>query len=603
MMRAILMWLVLSTCATTVLGWAAVGEWTQTQLFGGDTPGVAVHPTDPSITYAISYGDWYSGSAQFFRSTDGGDNWESRSEGISQAFGFFLNCMAVDPVVPGTIYIGGMHRYTGIGDIYKTINEGELWVGTSLTGYIRGIAVDPTDSQKVYLATDAGVYRSTDAGDEWELTTLTLICRSVAVEQSGQVVWAGTAEDGIHMSTDGGASWSFQGLEGRCVWCVLPDQSGPIYAGTDEGLFRRALSGWENVLPHETLALAGDEESMVYAGTDGAGVYRGTEFSWVPCNSGLTNSTIRALSVDPGDPQNVYAGGCLSGVYRSTDGGDWWEHSSRGLMPARIWWIAPHPTIAGTLMAATNWGVYRSTDGGASWGPASCGLGELGASGVTFDPEDPAVAYVQCNGSSLVYRTTDGGESWSPRNDGINMEISTRICIDPVDPQTLYVGGTRNWFWACIYKSTDAGAYWFRSDNGLPSGSELGAVRSLAIDPYCPSFLYAGCEWVDMGWSEYQLYRTVDASRVYSSQRHHLPFRKASRSARLDATATSMWRAYILASWANQKTNGEQTNNQTDVTAVRSVKSFRVHWNSRGAVSTAKMTDRNLAAKSESPAA
>ncbi|KPJ52244.1 hypothetical protein AMJ39_08330 [candidate division TA06 bacterium DG_24] len=515
MARAIVLWLMVITCAVSVSGWAAVGEWSQTVLYGGDIPGVAVNSEDPSIIYAITYGEFWAGTAEFYRSTDCGESWVSRSEGLYPGESFYFNCMAVDPVDPTTIFVGGMRRPWGIGYVYKTTNEGEDWVETELSDYIYGIVIDPTNNQNGYMATDGGAYRSTDGGDNWELTPLTLICQSIAIEPDGEAVWVGTRAEGIYRSTDGGASWDFEGLDGRKVWCVLTNPSGSVYAGTDEGLFLRDQSIWENVLPIETRALAGGEESIIYVGTDGEGMYKGLESSWTQCNLGLTNSTIKALGMDPQDHQNVYAGSSFNGVYHTTDGGEWWDWCSEGLRPASVRGIVPHPITPGVVGTATEWGLYWSVDGGETWEPRGWGLG-AGTSGLSFDPINPEVAYIHCGG---VYKTTDGGDSWELRNNGLEgMGTRSGVCIDPQDPQTLYVGGTRYGSYGAyctVYKSTDGGDYWFRQDSGLPWGSELAHVGLLAINPHNTSVLYAGT-WIVNGQSWGVLCKSENAGASWS---------------------------------------------------------------------------------------
>jgi photosystem II stability/assembly factor-like uncharacterized protein len=524
MRHTVFLWSTLIVCAVCTSGWAAVGEWSHTVLYGGDIRGVGINRVDPSTIYAITYGEYGTPySAQFYKSTDGGDNWVSRSEGLNETTEFFLNCLAIDPENSTTIFIGGMLRYSGIGYIYKSTDEGESWEERILDGPVRDIVLNPINSQEVYLATDVGVYKSTDFGDNWDLTTLTYITRSVGCEDCGDAIWAGTESNGVYRSIDGGTSWIFEGLDGYDVQCLYCDPCGVYYAGTDSGLyFRTILSDWENVLPIEIHAINGCEDIDIYVGTEGEGIYKGREFTWAPCNSGLTNSTIVSLDINPLDHQNIYVGSSFSGIYRTADGGAFWGCCNQGLRRARIKAIVSHPTVPGAVMAATGWGIFNSTDGGETWKQASYGLthtpmyGQLDIGGITFDPTNPGIAYLEYDNSSLIYKTTNGGKSWNLKNNGLALEIMSNICIDPHVPQTLYVGGSFRWFKCSVYKSTNGGNNWFRSDKELPEGSELGTVTSLAIHPFNPSVLYAGCEWVDM-FTYRRLYKTLNAGSSWSS--------------------------------------------------------------------------------------
>lgn len=68
----------------------------------------------------------------------------------------------------------------------------------------------------------------------------------------------------------------------------------------------------------------------MFAGTNGqgAGIYVSTDAggSWSPAGSGLGNTVVHALAVDPTNPANVYAG-TDNGVYVSKNGGSSWTLS------------------------------------------------------------------------------------------------------------------------------------------------------------------------------------------------------------------------------------------------------------------------------------
>jgi photosystem II stability/assembly factor-like uncharacterized protein len=106
-------------------------------------------------------------------------------------------------------------------------------------------------------------------------------------------------------------------------------------------------------------------------------------------------------------------------------------------------------------------------------------------SSMAIDPQNPSILYAG-TASGRVFKSTNGGNNWKPAGDldtsyvyGINVYA---MAIDPKNPSTLYAG--TGW----LYKSTDGGASWIRSSNGI-TGS---LIRALAIDPVNPSILYAG---------------------------------------------------------------------------------------------------------------
>ena len=84
------------------------------------------------------------------------------------------------------------------------------------------------------------------------------------------------------------------------------------------GLAGRSLS---------SVAVSARNSEVIYAGDYGGvdqGVYKTTNGgqTWVAVNSGLTNTTIHALALDPVDDQIVFVGTTKGGVFKSIDGGD-----------------------------------------------------------------------------------------------------------------------------------------------------------------------------------------------------------------------------------------------------------------------------------------
>ncbi|HUN49490.1 MAG TPA: hypothetical protein VMU42_00155, partial [Candidatus Sulfotelmatobacter sp.] len=70
---------------------------------------------------------------------------------------------------------------------------------------------------------------------------------------------------------------------------------------------------------------------------------------------------------DPHEPATAWAGVEIDGVWKSSDGGETWSKSSRGLVSDDVHGIAVAANNAGTLFAATNKGLHVSDDRGGAW--------------------------------------------------------------------------------------------------------------------------------------------------------------------------------------------------------------------------------------------
>ena len=79
------------------------------------------------------------------------------------------------------------------------------------------------------------------------------------------------------------------------------------------------------------------------------------------------NPHVNAIVIDPRNPKNVYAAG-PAGVVFSSDAGLTWEPRNAGLIPANIATLTLNPKQPDTLFAMTVEGaLYRSDDGAQNW--------------------------------------------------------------------------------------------------------------------------------------------------------------------------------------------------------------------------------------------
>ena len=220
----------------------------------------------------------------------------------------------------------------------------------------------------------------------------------------------------------------------------------------------------------------GENYTVFVAGASG-GVWRtkneGT--TWEPVFEHGASTSIGDVTIAPSNPNIVWVGtgeGNIfrssmagAGVYKSTDGGDSWEH--KGLAATHtIPRIVIHPTNPDVLYVAASgreWtdnperGVYKSTDGGDSWELVLFVSERTGAIDLVMDPSDPNRLYAATwqrirkkwndprneagYSESGIYRTDNGGADWQAINDGLpEPHFRGRIGIDVArsNPSTIY---------------------------------------------------------------------------------------------------------------------------------------------------------------------
>ncbi len=132
-------------------------------------------------------------------------------------------------------------------------------------------------------------------------------------------------------------------------------------------------------------------------GTAGWGVWHSPDAgnSWIRHRAPFPlNSRIQALVAHPKEAQTVFAGGD-TGLFVSRDGGARWECiGADGALPT-IWSLTIDPVDPDILFAGTRpAGVYRSRDGGLQWeklavdAARECSIGEAFVTSLVVDPDD-----------------------------------------------------------------------------------------------------------------------------------------------------------------------------------------------------------------------
>ncbi len=178
-----------------------------------------------------------------------------------------------------------------------------------------------------------------------------------------------------------------------------------------------------------SIAVHPTDSRIVWVGAASGGVWRTVNGggTWTPLSDNQCAPGIGAVTVDPVNPNLVYAGtgelntfefpGC--GVLRSMDGGHSWAATSLGANVRFHGRLAIDESTAGsptstTIMAATDAGVFVSFNSGASWSQRLSGL----SYSVVSVPGRPGMFYASTAATNrfpytTVFRTTNSGLTWT----------------------------------------------------------------------------------------------------------------------------------------------------------------------------------------------
>ncbi len=235
--------------------------------------------------------------------------------------------------------------------------------GFSGSGLFPVVAVDPTDSDTMYLGSDvAGLYRSSDRGATWIPSSTgleSLQVASLAIDPSDpDRLWLGTPM-GLHRSIDGGLNWSLVEASIRCF----------KHANT-RGIAVSSDGQTILVASHEVVGDTSGNGTL-YRSTNGGG-------TWSSVMS-VAGAEIPAVVFDPIVPTRVFSLISDQGVQRSVDSGATWAAFTTDLPAGRTWrqLDAGRDVVYATAeqdVAGTPAGVFRSSKTVAGWvlvGPVS----------------------------------------------------------------------------------------------------------------------------------------------------------------------------------------------------------------------------------------
>lgn len=336
-----------------------------------------------------------------------------------------INVIVQDPNTPTTYYAGAP-----AGGIWKSLDSGLSW--TPLSDFlpqigVSGIAIDPNDSNIIYISTG-----DDDAGDSFSV--------------------------GVWKSTDGGTTWNQTGLNpsnspsSMNDIYINPTNSNELWVATNSGVYRTTN--------------AGSSWSVTLAGTN-----------------------VKDIKLKPGDPDTIYAASQTT-FYRSVNGGVSFNIISNGTPTGSgrlVIDVTPaNPEvvyIVSSLPSNQNWafqGIYKSTDGGSTFTQSANAVNIFESSQAWYDL---ALAVSDTNEDEIyvgvlnIWKSVNGGDSFSK----MNSWFQHNAAFTHADIHFL------RFFSNELYAGTDGGFY--KSNDGavtftdLTEGMEITQFYRMDVSP------------------------------------------------------------------------------------------------------------------------
>lgn len=441
--------------------------------------GLALAGPNPDIVYAIVEAAEDKGG--FFRSLDGGLNWEKRGGYMSSSPQYYNEIIA-DPRDADRVYSmdtfmmvteDGGKEWERVGWEAKHVDEHALWI-------------DPDDTRHMLTGNDGGLYETRDRGENWKFMANLPVTQfyRVAVDNAEPFynVYGGTQDN----NTQGGPSRTHfvHGISNR-EWFMLiggdgfepaPDPTNPdiVYCQSQYGGLCRYDRRSGEALDIQPQPAEGEA----------------LRWNWDS-----------PLIVSPHDPRRLYF--ACQKVFRSDDMGSGWKPVSGDLtrqvdrnrleVMGRVWGVdavaknnstsfygnivslAESPQKEGLLLAGTDDGLVQvTTDGGASWARVDAIKGVPEGSYVSDlepSPFDLNVVFASFDNHKrddfkpYLVRSDDLGRTWRSVSGDLpaNGPVHT-IALDHVDPDLWFAGTEFG-----VFFTRDGGAHWTRLKSGMPT--------------------------------------------------------------------------------------------------------------------------------------
>jgi photosystem II stability/assembly factor-like uncharacterized protein len=443
--------------------------------------GLAVSPLDPDLVYATI--EAQPDERGFYRSADGGESWEKRSDYLSGGTGphyyqeIYASPHRLDRVIQMDVFL---HATDDGGKTFYEVGDADKHSDNHALAFVAG------DPDYLLVGTDGGLYESFDAGKTWKFVTNLPVTQiyKLALNAGSPVydVIGGTQDNGtivgpvrtLNRHGIRNEDWFFAyGADGYAT-AADPQNPDLYYVSWQTGHPLRYDRRTGELVEIQPQPAPGDPPER---------------FNWDA-----------PILISPHDPARIYYGS--QRLWRSDDRGDSWRAVSGDLtrgdlryeLPvgerlrgasalwgnsAMSWYatstaIAESPLAEGLLYVGTDDGVIQvSEDGGATWRratppgvPERAFVNELTASPVDADTVFASIDnHKEGDYEPYVLRSTDRGRTWrSIRGDLPDRHLVWSLQQDHERPELLFAGTEFG-----IFFTLDGGSKWIRLSGGSPT--------------------------------------------------------------------------------------------------------------------------------------
>ena len=308
-----------------------------------------------------------------FRSEDGGKSWISSTHGVPRDWTNTTYWMVFDPAKRG--------RAWSVNSWTHDLPRPKMWRRSGIAKYRGGVCLSQ-DGGRTWVKSNNGM----------EETAATHILLDPSSPVDARVLYVAAFGRGVYKSTDGGKSWTLKNngitQQEPFAWRIVRDSKGMLYLL----VARRSEDG----------SIGTEKDGALYRSPDGAE-------HWTPVRMPAGSNAPNGLAVDPDNVNRLYLAawardkgqhGEGGGIFLSEDAGNSWKQVLD--RDRHVYDVTIDPRNPNCLYAAGfESSAWKSTDRGQHWARIP-GFNFKWGHRVIPDPED----------AQKVYITTFGGGVW-----------------------------------------------------------------------------------------------------------------------------------------------------------------------------------------------
>lgn len=364
---------------------AAGGDWVSTGLDVTTNYGYLFDPFDQNRRFIPTT------DIGLFRSEDKGRSWTRSVAGVPEKWSNTTYWVTFDPAIRGKMWavMSGTHD----------LPRPKMWRHNATTTYQGGVCLS-MDGGRTWKPSNAGMPE----------TAPTHILLDPSSPAGSRTLWVAAMGRGVYKSTDDGATWRLKNhgiMQNQpLAWRLARAGDGTLYVV----IARRSEDGSINT--------SGD--GALYKSADGAE-------SWTPVTLPTDANGPNGLAIDPRDPKRFYLAawaratgmhGIGGGIFLSLDGGKSWKNVLD--RDQHVYDVTIDPRDPNVLYAAGfESSAWRSSDRGEHWTRIP-GYNFKWGHRVIPDLEDPKMVYISTFGGGMWHGASSGNK---PRADIATPEL------------------------------------------------------------------------------------------------------------------------------------------------------------------------------------